>query len=421
MNPAAPAPPTNPDPTQVHIPAFMPFFWLACAGLCGALGASWLRLPWQWWAGLLGLCVLGVLWQAKRVSRLQPRKEVPLTLLAAGFCLAALIYQLSLPADTAAYIGYYVGKGAVEVQGVVSEPPAAWENGQELVVRVQALNPFSADVEEIEQGEVRGKILLRTMPGSAYAYGDLLSIRGELTEASESGSFSYKTYLFHQGITALSQYAHVELLEREQGSPLVAAIYRLRERSLLVARQIFPEPESSLLRGILLGDRSGISEDLEQAYALTGTAHIIAISGFNMAVLAGLITKLFTRKLGAWRGGALSILTLAFYTVLVGASASVLRAALMGSLGILGASINRRGSGLNSLGLVVCLMLALNPHLPWDVGFQLSVAATLGMILFSAPMQARLQRWLEARIGQAAALRLSSTAGEYLLDRKSVV
>jgi competence protein ComEC len=155
----------------------------------------------------------------------------------------------------------------------------------------------------------------------------------------------------------------------------------------------------------LLGDRSGISEDLEQAYSLTGTAHIIAISGFNMAVLAGLITKLFTRKLGAWRGGALSILTLAFYTVLVGASASVLRAALMGLLGILGASINRRGSGLNSLGLAVWLMLLVNPHLPWDVGFQLSVAATLGMILFSAPMQARLQRWLEARIGQAAALR----------------
>ncbi len=415
MNPAAPAPPTNPDPTQVHIPMFMPFFWLACAGLCGALGASWLRLPPQWWAGLLGLCVLGVLWQAKRVSRLQPRREVPLTLLAAGFCLAALLYQLSLPLSAPGQVGYYVGKGAVEVQGVVSAPPAAWENGQELVVRVQALNPLSAEVEAADQGAVRGKILLRTMPGSAYAYGDLLSIRGELTEASESGSFSYKTYLFHQGITALSQYARVELLEREQGSPLYAAIYRLRERSLLVARHIFPEPESSLLRGILLGDRSGISEDLEQAYALTGTAHIIAISGFNMAVLAGLITKLFTRKLGAWRGGALSILTLAFYTVLVGASASVLRAALMGSLGILGASINRRGSGLNSLGLAVCLMLLVNPHLPWDVGFQLSVAATLGMILFSAPMQARLQRWLEARIGQAAALRLSSTAGEYLL------
>ena len=393
----------------------MPFFWLACAGVCGALGASWLRFSWQWWAGLLGLCLLGALWQIKSASRLQPRRELPLAILAAGFCLAALLYQLSLPQETAAYIGYYVGKGEVEVQGVVCEPPEDWENGQELVVRVQALNSLSADVEALGPESVRGKILLRTTPGSAYAYGDLLSIRGELTQAGESGSFSYKAYLFHQGISALSQYARVELLQREQGNPLYAAIYRLRERSLLVARQIFPEPESALLRGVLLGDRSGISDELEQAYALTGTAHIIAISGFNMAVLAGLITKLFTRKLGAWRGGALAILTLGFYTLLVGAGAPVLRAALTGSLGILGASINRRGSGLNSLGVVVCLMLLFNPHLPWDVGFQLSAAATIGILLFSAPLQARLERWLEARVGQAAAQRLSGAAGEYLL------
>ncbi|HNW94570.1 MAG TPA: ComEC/Rec2 family competence protein [Anaerolineaceae bacterium] len=415
MNTAAPAPPPTPDPTQVHIPAVMPFFWLACAGLCGAVGASWLRLPWQWWAGMLGLCLLGALGHAKRRFRWQPRKQLPLSLLAAGFCLAALLYQLSLPKDTAAFIGYYVGKGEVEVLGVVSETPEAWENGQELVVEVQAVNALSADVEAVRPEKVRGKILLRTMPGSAYAYGDLLSIRGELTEAGESGTFSYKAYLFHQGISALSQYARVELLQREQGSPFYTAIYRLRERSLLVSRRIFPEPEGALLRGILLGERSGISAELQNAYSLTGTAHIIAISGFNMAVLAGLITGLFTRKLGAWRGGGLAILTLAFYTVLVGADASVVRAALMSSLGIMGASINRRGSGLNSLGLVVCLMLLFNPHLPWDIGFQLSAAATVGILLFSAPMQARLRRWLEARVGQAAARGLSDTAGEYLL------
>ena len=415
MNTAAPNPRASPDPTQVHIPGFMPFFWLACAGLCGVIGASWLKFPWHWWAGLCGLCVLGVIWQAARASRLQPRREMPAALLAAGFCLTALLYQLSLPLNTPGMVGFYIGKGEVEVQGVVCEPPVDRGDGQELVVRVRALKPLFADVESVEPGSVAGKILLRTSPGSAFAYGDLLSIRGELNAASESAAFSYKDYLFHRGISALSQYARVELLAQEQGSPLLAAIYHLRERSLLVARQIFPEPESALLRGILLGEASGISGDLKRAYALTGTAHIIAISGFNMAVLAGLITRLFTRKLGTWRGGALAILTLAFYTVLVGGSASVLRAALMGSLGILGASINRRGSGLNSLGLVVCLMLLFNPHLPWDVGFQLSAAATLGILLFSAPMQARLQRWLEARVGPDAALRLSGTAGEYLL------
>jgi len=185
----APTPQASPDPTQVHIPSFMPFFWLACAGICGALGASWLKFPWQWWAVLLGLSGLGVLWQAIRASRLQPRKEMPLSAAAFAFCLIALLYQLSLPANTAEYIGYYVGKGEVEAQGVVSEPPEDWEGGQELVVRVQSVKPLSADVATADQGSARGKILLRTSPGSAYAYGDLLAIRGELTQAGESAAF----------------------------------------------------------------------------------------------------------------------------------------------------------------------------------------------------------------------------------------
>ena len=143
MNAAAPNPRASPDPTQVHIPGFMPFFWLACAGLCGAVGASWLKFPWQWWAGLCGLCVLGVIWQAARASRLQPCREMPAALLAAGFCLTALLYQLSLPLNTPGMVGFYIGKGEVEVQGVVCEPPVERGDGQELVVRVRALKPVS--------------------------------------------------------------------------------------------------------------------------------------------------------------------------------------------------------------------------------------------------------------------------------------
>jgi len=169
------------------------------------------------------------------------------------------------------------------------------------------------------------------------------------------------------------------------------------------------------LRGILLGDESGLSPDLEEAYALTGTAHIIAISGFNMVILASLVTALCTRRLGSWRGGLLAILVLALYTILVGASASVVRAAIMGSFSIMGASIRRRGNALNSLGLSVLLMVLFNPHLPWDVGFQLSAAATLGLALFASPLQARLQRFLEGRLGEEAAKRLSGALGEYFL------
>lgn len=405
----------QPDPTQVHIPAFMPFFWLGLAALLGALAADALRLPWGAWAGLLAASLLAAVWQASRRSRLLVQKKLPLAAVAAAFCLAALLYQLSLPQDSPAWVGYYNDRGPVELTGIVDAPPEAHGDTLSLIVRVELLTPLSSDPLSVPPDEVRGRILLQVPAGSPYTYGDLLSIRGNLETPSEGSAFSYREYLFHQGVYSSAQFAQVRVLAQEQGSPLRAAIYRLRERSLEVLSQIFPEPESALLRGILLGDESRLSPDLEEAYALTGTAHIIAISGFNMVILASLVTALCTRRLGSWRGGLLAILVLALYTILVGASASVVRAAIMGSFSIMGASIRRRGNALNSLGLSILLMVLFNPDLPWDVGFQLSAAATLGLALFASPLQARLQCFLEGRLGEEAAKRLSGALGEYFL------
>jgi len=410
-----PSPHPQPDPTQVHIPAFMPFFWLGLAALVGALAAQALRLPWGAWAGLLVASLLALIWQASRRSRLLVQKKLPLAAVAAVFCLTALLYQLSLPQDNPAWVGYYNERGIVELTGIVDTPPELHGDSLSLTVRIESLTPLSSDPVPVSPDEVHGRILLQVPAGSAYTYGDLLSIRGNLETPSEGSAFSYREYLFHQGIYSSTQFAQVRVLAHEQGSPLRAAIYRLREHSLQVLRQIFHEPESALLRGILLGDESGLSPELEEAYALTGTAHIIAISGFNMVILASLVTALFTRRLGSWRGGMLAILVLALYTVLVGASASVLRAAIMGSFSIIGASIRRRGNALNSLGLSILLMVLFNPHLPWDVGFQLSAAATLGLALFASPMQARLQRFFEGRLGEEAAKRLSGALSEYFL------
>jgi competence protein ComEC len=410
-----PAPHPQPDPTHVHIPAFMPFFWLGLAALVGALAADVLRLPWGVWAGLLGASLLALIWQASRRSRLLVQRKLPLAAVSAAFCLTALLYQLSLPQDSPAWVGYYNERGIVELTGMVDAPPESHGDTISLTVHVESLTPLSSDLAPLSPDEVHGRILLQIPAGSPYTYGDLLSIRGNLEKPSEGSTFSYREYFFHQGIYSSAQFAQVRVLAQGQGSPLRAAIYRLREHSLQVLRQIFPEPESGLLRGILLSDESGLSPEMEEAYALTGTAHIIAISGFNMVILASLVTALCTRRLGSWRGGLLAILVLVLYTVLVGASASVVRAAIMGSFSIIGASIRRRGNALNSLGLSILLMVLFNPHLPWDVGFQLSAAATLGLALFASPLQARLQRFLDGRLGEEAAKRLIGPISEYFL------
>jgi competence protein ComEC len=103
-------------------------------------------------------------------------------------------------------------------------------------------------------------------------------LRGHLQTPPEFEDFSYQDYLAHQGILSLMSDAVATRLPFTGGNPLVRGIYTLRESGIKQIYRIFPDPEASLLAGILFGDDNGLPADLQQAYRNTGTAHIIAIS-----------------------------------------------------------------------------------------------------------------------------------------------
>jgi competence protein ComEC len=199
------------------------------------------------------------------------------------------------------------------------------------------------------------------------------------------------------------------------GSRLLAWVYTLRQRLYESLQRHLPAPESELLAGILLGIETGIPDDLAEDFKATGTAHIIAISGFNIALLAGLFTRLFSRLAGPRRGLLFTLLGLAFYTVLAGASASVVRAAVMGSLGLYGRQIGRRQTGVNSLTFTALVMCLINPNWLWDIGFQLSFMATLGLILYAGPLEAFVLRLLQNRFSGSRAEKITRFAAEYFL------
>jgi competence protein ComEC len=129
----------------------------------------------------------------------------------------------------------------------------------------------------------------------------------------------------------------------------------------------------------------------------------------------GLFMTLFSRGLGPNRGALLTIVVIAFYTVLVGASASVVRAAIMGSLGVIGQRLGRSGAGLNLLAAAAFGMTLFNPLTLWDVGFQLSAAATMGLILYGDALKTGLQSWLEKRLAPSQAARLANFASDLFL------
>ena len=416
--PSASASVTNPqipNKTEIKIPQLKPFFWLAIAAALGTLTAEWLELDWLPWLALSLFGALIAFFEIHRRSRLLPKAHLPLGLALAAFALSAMLYVFSLPVFNSQFIAFYNEKGDVDLEVMVVEPPDLRDGSQNLVVKVISLRPIYIETEGFDPKKISGKVLVQAAPGENYAYGDRLQLRAELLTPPEGSGFDYRAYLRHQGIFSSIQYARLEKLGSGEGSPLLQLIYSLRTQAATSLEGIFPAQESALLKGILLGDSHALSEELKSAYALTGTAHIYAISGFNMVVLANLVTRFLTRKHKNWKSGLAVLAVLGFYTLMVGASASVVRAAIMGSHALIGRLIGRKGNLLNTLGLTVFLMLLFNPHLTWDIGFQLTVMATLGLAIFSVPLIARLEEYLSKGANLQKSPGWSAAIGEYFI------
>ncbi len=374
----------------------LPLLWLSLAFLAGILLAQQVHLSLTIWLILAGIALLAAILLRILSSRLPlshapqpPNSPAPLpstlflvSLSLVTFFLGAARYQYSIPTIDAHHIAWYNDRQYdLLITGVLSEPPDVRDTYTNLRLNVTSVNTGD------ESLPVGGLILARILPGQTFHYGDVIRLRGLLKTPPENEEFSYRDYLAREGIHAYMSSAEATLLPFRGGNSLVAAIYALKERSLAVIYRIFPDPEASLLAGILLGVDTGLPANLQQAFKDTGTAHIIAISGFNITIIAALFVALFSRLLGPRRGALAAVIGIAIYTLLVGADAAVVRAALMGGLALFARQVGRRQDGLNTLTFVAALMAVGNPFVLWDVGFQLSFAATLGLILYAQPLQ----------------------------------
>ncbi len=398
-----------------------PLSWLSLAFLSGVLLAAQVTLSaWQW-LGAAGLCLLAALLKQLFFSRLAFLKVSPSSLLLVfvsltSFFLGAARYQAGQPAIDPFHIAWYNDRAyEVLVTGTLVEPPDYRDTYTNLRLRAEAIDTGSGDL------PVDGLVLARVWPNETYQYGERVRLRGQLLTPPENEDFSYRDYLAGQGIHAYMTKAEVTRLPSAikwygtAGNPIRHWLYALKERALDNIYILFSDPEASLLAGILLGVDTGLPKDLQQAFKDTGTAHIIAISGFNIAIIAGSFFALFSRVFGQVRGSLFAILGIAFYTFLVGADAAVVRAAIMGSLSLMARLFGRRNDGLNALLASAALMTLANPHTPWDVGFQLSFFATLGLILYAEPFQAWAERFITRYLERGKAQKVAALLSEYVL------
>jgi competence protein ComEC len=274
---------------------------------------------------------------------------------------------------TGADLASYNDSGeAAEVVGVAIKPPDHRDTHTQVVVRAEQVS-FDGVTRPVE-----GRLLSYLPAGEEVNYGDRVRLWGQQQTPTEDEAFSYKDYLARQRIHSYMPFAAAKVLENGQGNPILAVVYAFKEKGLALIYSYLPDPEASLLAGIVLGVESGIPEGIDQAFKDTGTTHIIAISGFNITIVSGFIAILFSRLLGERRGAVAAVVAISIYTFLVGADAAVVRAAIIGGFSLFARQVGRRQHGLNSLAITAGLMAVFNPLVLWDVGLQLSFAATLG-------------------------------------------
>ncbi len=258
-----------------------------------------------------------------------------------------------------------------------------------------------------------GKILVTTGIYPEYFYGDVLKIEGKLKTpavfsaqggpASGGDEFNYKNYLVKEGIYSVMYWPKIEILERNKGNVIYQAIFRFKNKLTKAIEKIMPFPEASLLEGLILGNKQIFSQDLKESLNITGTSHIVAVSGMNIVILSNILMFVLI-GLGLRRGQAFYFILglVCLFIIMVGAPASAIRAGIMSSILLFANKIGRLSSATKIMIFAGAIMLALNPLLlRFDVGFQLSFLAVFGLIYLKPIFDEWLNKILPSKFSDA--------------------
>ena len=221
------------------------------------------------------------------------------------------------------------------------------------------------------------------------APGDVVRVGGLLEPALTEGGFG--EYLARSGLGSTVRARTLERLGVD-GSP-VAALEGLRRASAGLITRVLPEPQAGLATAMAIGLRDLVARDVADDFRISGLSHVVAISGWHIALLGAVVSGLlsnFSRRPRSF----LVLVTICSYAILAGGSPSVLRAAVMASVVLLARESGRRGRASAALGVTCVGLLLLDPATVTDLGFQLSVAATAGLLAWAS----RLRGWLAGRL-----------------------
>ncbi len=303
------------------------------------------------------------------------------------FVLGACRFLISIPSKNFERVEFYNGEKKV-LRGFVLREPDIGLSDARYILRVESIKEGSKDT---SFKSISGDISIKTRIYPEYKYGDELEVEcllQEPTNFADSG-FNYAKYLAKQGVWSVCSNPQIKFLEKNKGNVLIKTMLQLKNRVKLQMVSLWPEPDSSLMAGLLYGSRSGLPEELKENFSRTGISHIVAVSGYNVSIIA-VALNIILIYLGLFRRQSFwfSIFLILSFVFFTGATASVVRAGVMAIIILAAQYIGRLSAVGRVLVYAAVVMLAFNPYLLiWDAGFQLSFLSTLGLVYLSPILQ----------------------------------
>jgi competence protein ComEC len=356
---------------------------LAFAGGIAAAPVTSVAGAWTMWAVAAGMggALLGLA---------RPVAATGAVLLAVG---AVGVLRGLAPPVPAEHVSRLALPRSARVEGRLVDEPMRW-----TAERARLL----LEVARIDGATGSGELQLTAYgPLPPLTAGQRISVEARLDRPigfRNPGTFDHAERLLRHGVTVVGTVRAERITTLDERDPTWPT--RLRRQAVATMREALPPVSAALLAGLLLGERTDLPSDVDTAFRRAGVYHVLAVSGFNVALVASTVWALLALVRAPRRVAALgALLVVVGFAAVVGSQPSVLRATLMAVLVLLALLLERDTAVLNSLALAAVVILALRPADLHDPGFQLSFSATAGIVLAPLP-RARL----------AAALAVSAAA-----------
>src|SRR3989475_8020413 len=363
---------------------FPPIAWIAAAFAAGiALGRWSVLSAWIWFAASTG-SVLAAAWCVNL------RRPATVPLLAGAVTVGALWVMLHADPVAAPVLTAAFGRD-VTLAGVVVRPPQRGSEHVRAVVSVEHIDSAG------RSSPADGLVLVTFPQSSDVLYGDRIAISGRLVRpppAGNPGEFSYRDYLASRSIGAVlypQRHAHVHAIEHVLATPILAAAAIVRRRMTSFLLTALPGQRGALMASLLLGDDGAIGPEARDDFARSGLLHVLVVSGAQVGlVLASVLWLGRVLRGPALFASVTAAAITVFFALMTGWVPSVARAAIVALIGLAAPLVRRSQDARAALAFAALALLVSQPLLLFDAGFQLSFAATWGLVYVAPVLATRL-------------------------------